>query len=277
MHKSPAEVFIIKLVDSGKTSFNITNLGVHVKHGGSVNINSSVLYASDKSNKIEDIMFKIIKHPVYGRLIFHNNESFSVLNFTIFDLSNNLISYKHNEFAKVTSDSFDLIATNGVIHKNITFNITIIGIVNKVPTLEVILPLHVNPFDAKTFVITSQHLFSYQPFLTDDKINYIITEPTKYGSITFDGKKSNLNIFSQEDIDKGLITYVPLQNASFSDEFYFQVTNNIEEGYLFNGVHMLKPIMYALKFVSKTVIRSLIFKYMLYLSFIVILSTVCPI
>lgn len=232
---------MIKLVDTGKNNFNVSNLGIHVKYGEEVYINSTVLYASDDSNKAEDILFHVSKKTVYGHLVFNHNDSILVTNFTIFDLANNLISYKHNESAKVTSDSFDLIVTNGVIVKNTTFNITITGVVNKIPILEVILPLYVNPFDVNTFSITPQHLLSYQPSTASKKITYILSEPTKYGMIFYDGKFSNPSNFSQEDIDNGLITYSPSQNSTFKDAFLFQVTNNNEEGYLLNGELMLRP------------------------------------
>lgn len=248
LHKSPSSDYIIKLVDSGKTTLNIRNNGTVVKHGGITTINSSILYAEDNSSKIEEIFFHVLKPPVYGHLFLNHNESNTVKNFSVFDLANNLLSYKHNESAKVTSDGFDLMISNGVISKNITFNITITGVVNKIPILEVILPLHVNPFDSKTFTLSSQHLLSYQPLTSDSKIIYILVEPPKFGSIFYDKKISNPSNFSQEDISKGLISYVPYENTSYKDQFLFEVTNKKEEGYLLSGKLMLKSTTYVLQF-----------------------------
>ncbi|XP_054709066.1 FRAS1-related extracellular matrix protein 1-like [Uloborus diversus] len=246
VHESVPAVYTIKLIAKGKSTIEVINKGAVVEHGSEVILNSSVLYAFDNSSIIEDMVFYVMKIPTYGVLNLNGSNSYSGQNFSVSDLVNNYLSYRHNATFKVTSDSFGFMITNGVTVTNVTFDVTISSLVIKIPILEIVIPLVSDRHDSNTYIITSEHLLSYQPGKNDSKIIYEIIDSPKFGTILLSGKVFYPISFSQEDINKNLVSYVANVNSSMNDHFSFKVTNNEEEGYLFGGKLMIIPTVFEI-------------------------------
>lgn len=242
LHNSSNAVFVIKLIDYGKRILNVLAEECIVKYGGEAVLNSSILFASDNSSRVEDILFSITKPPIYGNLLLNGNTSLYFDNFTLFDIMNNQLSYNHNQSFRVYNDSFDLMVTNGVVVKNLTFDISIASL-NNIPILEKMSPLHLNTYDINSYVISSEHLLAHKPPLSN-KIIYLIKEQPKFGSLMYDQNSSHPASFTQDDIDNGLISYLPYKNST-TDAFSFKLSNNVEDGYLYNGNLLFKPTVYV--------------------------------
>lgn len=238
LHHSPNEVFLIKLIDHGKNSLTVLSKECHVKYGEQVGINSSLLYASDESSRFEDILFNITKLPTYGNLFLNGNASSQFDSFTLFDIANNHLSYKHNQSFQVNNDSFDLQVTNGVAVKNFTFKIVVTDL-NNIPVLEKLLPLHINSNDPKSFVLSVDNLMASTPSLSKD-VMYVINQQPKYGTLVYRQNISNIESFTQSDIENRLISYSSYQNSS-TDEFSFSLKSNEEERYFYNGNLLTSP------------------------------------
>ncbi|CAL1281073.1 unnamed protein product [Larinioides sclopetarius] len=223
LHKSPTSRYLINLVDFGKSSLNVVTEKFVVEHGNQAVLNSSFLMAFDNSSRIEDILFSVIKPPAYGNLILGSDMPLLAGNFTVFNLMSNQLSYKHNDSFGVKNDSFDLIITNGVVIKNITFNISISSI-NNVPILEKLSPLFVNMLENKSYFITSENLLFSEPSLLPNKILYSITDEPKYGYLMYNQSFPHPKKFTQEDVDRELVLYWAHSNFSSSDRFVFEVS-----------------------------------------------------
>ncbi|XP_055926402.1 FRAS1-related extracellular matrix protein 1-like isoform X1 [Argiope bruennichi] len=223
LHKSPTSTYLLNLVDYGKSSLNVVIEKFIVEFGNRAVLNSSFLMAFDNSSRTEDILFHVIKPPSYGNLIFNTNTSTFAENFTIFNLMNNQLSYKHNDSFNAKNDSFELMITNGVIVKNLTFSISISN-ANNVPVLEKLSPLFVNMLENKSNIITSENLLFSEPSLLPIKILYSVIEQPKYGYLIYNQNFPYPKKFTQEDVDKGLVSYWAHSNFSSSDRFIFRVS-----------------------------------------------------
>ncbi|KFM81803.1 FRAS1-related extracellular matrix protein 1, partial [Stegodyphus mimosarum] len=252
VHNSSLASFVIKFNDDEKNEFSVLNNKASIDPGGELILNSSLLHIST-NNSVQDISFVILRPPYYGSLSL-KGDVLPVKNFTLFHLKNNLLLYLHNESHKFTNDSFDIMITNGVIMKNLTFNIAISSFTDKFPHLRVLLPLIIDVNNSSSFFITSEHLLASQPLIPIRNITYKIIEKPKFGLLMYHGKIENPVSFSQEDIDKGLITYVPKSNSSFTDQFLFEVANNQEDGYVRNESLTLDPSIFPI--FAKNVVKA---------------------
>ncbi|XP_035209916.1 FRAS1-related extracellular matrix protein 1-like isoform X2 [Stegodyphus dumicola] len=244
VHNSSLASFVIKFSDDEKKGFSVLNNKASIDPGGELILNSSLLHILTNSS-VDNISFVILRPPYYGSLSL-KGDVLPVKNFTLFHLKNNLLLYLHNESHKFTNDSFDIMITNGVIMKNLTFNIAISSFIDKFPHLRVLLPLVIDMNNSSSFFITSEHLLASQSLIPSRNITYKIIEKPKFGSLMYYGKIENPLAFSQEDIDKGLITYVPKSNSSFTDHFLFEVASNQEDGYVRNESLTLDPSIFPI-------------------------------
>ncbi|GFY59296.1 FRAS1-related extracellular matrix protein 1 [Trichonephila inaurata madagascariensis] len=242
LNKSPPSTFILNLVDFGKSSMNVATQKFIIEHGSQSVLNSSFLFASDNSSRAEDILFQILRPPMYGNLILDSNASLHVENFTIFNLINNQISYKHNDSFNFKNDSFDLRITNGVIIKNITFPISI-STLNYAPVLEKISPLFINILENKSHAISSENLLFTDTLSSVNKIIYLIVEQPKYGSLIYNQNLLHPQKFSQQDIEKGLVSYKAYSNFSKNDILMFKVSSEREENAAYSENQVTGPIM----------------------------------
>ncbi|KAG8178824.1 hypothetical protein JTE90_015377 [Oedothorax gibbosus] len=245
VHDSSNEVYTIKLIDHGKNSLMVLAKECPVKYGEQVILNSSLLYASDESSRFEDILFNITKLPTYGYLFLNENASSQFDSFSLFEITNNHLSYKHNPSFKVTNDSFDLQITNGVVVKNLTVNISVTNL-NSIPVLKILYPLHIKSDDPKSFVLLVDNLLASKPSLSEE-IRYIIYEQPKYGALVYNQNVSHIASFTQSDIENGFISYLPYKNSS-KDEFSFTLKSNEEERYFYNGNLFSSPSVFQIFF-----------------------------
>ncbi|PRD30456.1 UNVERIFIED_CONTAM: Frem1 [Trichonephila clavipes] len=245
LNKSPPSTFNLNLVDFGKSSMNVATQKFIIEHGSQSVLNSSFLFASDNSSRAEDILFQILRPPMYGNLILDSNASLHVENFTIFNLINNQISYKHNDSFNFKKDSIDLRITNGVIVKNITFSISI-STLNYAPVLEKISPLFINILENKSHAITSENLLFTDTLSSVNEIIYLIVEQPKYGSLIYNQNLLHPQKFSQQDIEKGLVSYKAYSNFSKNDIFMFKVSSEREENAAYSENQVTGPTMFQI-------------------------------
>ncbi|XP_030630785.1 FRAS1-related extracellular matrix protein 2 [Chanos chanos] len=217
------------------------------------------LSVEDQDTPDHKLHFIITHVPSHGRILYNGTRS--VMNFTKEDLSENLITYKHDG-TESEEDSIMFTVTDGTNSGFFVFpemerettqpqvlKIKITGDLYSAPRVVIS-----RPALSLTLLPTGQWGFKFSSKVLKTKTKkqkqgkdvpsvdliYRVTELPKYGFIRHTEKQSNSSIFTQADIDDMKICYILFDgvNAS-SDVFYFTVEDR--------GGNQLQPQSFWLK------------------------------
>lgn len=234
VHETLPATFTIKLVETEKLNLSVSANEAVVQEGGHVVFSSSSLYAWDGTSNFKDIVFLIIREPSSGMIVFFNDTSVKVNSFSLLNVLSGHVLYQHIDQTDSQNDVFELTVSNGAVTKNFTVHISITppSTSPHFPTLKILSPLLVDQNNLNSKVLTSQNLFTYDPFTSDNEIIYTVSKHLRFGILFHGEKKTAVHTFSQEDINKKLISYVKRSSVmSTVDEFSFKVTNGKVEGF----------------------------------------------
>lgn len=234
IHETLPATFTIKIVETKKINLSISANEAVVQEGSHVVFDSSSVYAWDGTSHFKDIVFHVIQEPNSGMIMFSNDTSTKVSSFSLLDLLNGLVLYRHTDLQGSQNDGFKLTVTNGAVSKNFSVVVRIIpsSTSPNFPTLKILSPLLVDQNDYNSQILTSQNLFMYDPFTPDNEIVYTLSMYLRYGVLFHGEKQTAVHSFSQQDINKKLISYDRRSSVgSTVDQFSFKVTNGKVEGY----------------------------------------------
>uniref|UniRef100_A0A8C0FA62 FRAS1 related extracellular matrix 3 n=1 Tax=Bubo bubo TaxID=30461 RepID=A0A8C0FA62_BUBBB len=226
-------------VDNKKPILTIGDLVV--EEGETRLITPFELTVADRDTPDHLLLFTVTQIPVHGQILYNN--SYPVTSFTKQDLSENLISYRHDG-TETSQDSFSFTVTDGThtnfyvfpdtskeIHQSQMMKIQISSLDNRLPQLVVnkgAPTLRRLPAGHLGFLITSKVLKAEDRDSPHKLLKYKITDGPQHGFIINTGLgNGSIETFMQADIDEMKISYVLKEgdNAT-SDIFYFSIEDN---------------------------------------------------
>ncbi|XP_064861131.1 LOW QUALITY PROTEIN: FRAS1-related extracellular matrix protein 2a [Oncorhynchus nerka] len=199
------------------------------------------LTAEDQDTADLLLKFTVTQPPAHGKLLYNHTSPVTI--FTKQDLSENLISYKHDG-TETSEDSFSFTMTDGThtdfyvfsdavfeTRRPQTMNITVVAIDNGVPQLVVnkgAPTLRILSTGHLGFLVTSTVLRALDRDSVPASLVFHVTTEPKHGYLINLGKgNDSIDTFSQADIDDLKICYV-LRNEerATTDLFLFSVEDN---------------------------------------------------
>lgn len=233
LHSTQAYTFRIDvLID--ETSDLSLQVGItpQIKASGNITLDSMLLSANDDHNNPVNIVYQLMRVPVYGSLWLSSKMLSHNATFTQLDLMSGNIVYKHTRFRKeVSYDAFEFRVFNDVYEKTGRFYIEIIPPPNKPPVIDDIAPVMVA--QNGTAVFTNRNLNASDEDGDPNMITYIISKHPEYGFLLRSKKLINSDTFTQQEINDRLISYRRRDGAlSGSDHFLFKISDGTAIGHL---------------------------------------------
>ncbi|KAG8454257.1 hypothetical protein GDO86_000773 [Hymenochirus boettgeri] len=235
----------------------VQNVGMRVQEGVRKTITEFELKAIDADTEAESVLFTIVQPPRYGVIEKSvNGQSYrQTSTFTMDDIYQNRISYNHDG-SNTLKDRFSFTVSDGTNpffiveegHKEIVtaapqrFKIDILPVDDGTPRIVTNLGLQwLEYMDGKaTNFITKKELMTMDPDTEDKQLTYEILSGPSHGHLESKLKPGiPLTLFTQEDINLGLIQYI-LHNDKYKemmDNFKFLVKDskpNVVSGNMFH-------------------------------------------
>lgn len=208
----------------------------------------------DKDN-IEDVKVQVVGGLRHGEL-YVNGKAAST--FTPADLDNGTILYQHDD-SDTYSDNIILNVTDGEHHVEFVFVINIMSVDDQMPILVANTGLEL--IKGQHAIIDEHSLKAFDVDSDTSKIEFLVGSQLQRGAYWVEGMdepglqagllmlrqtetpknpdlwwnrgshwvRSNINSFTQEDIQKRRLYYVHSGTEIFEDRFYFQMTDNAEK------------------------------------------------
>jgi VCBS repeat-containing protein len=213
------------------------NAGLSLLEADSMLITPAKLEAIDRDDVGAGLVYTITSLPVNG--LVKNRGNTLALNgqFTQNDLESNRVQYVHNG-SETTADSFEFTLADGGENDveavdGQVFDI-VISLVNDAPSLAV--NAGVTVAEADTVAITKTELNEGDGDDSGQGLTYTVTTLPVNGALTFEssaGVLTNLGlnaIFTQADIDSGLVSYIHDGSETTADSFGFSLSDGGEDG-----------------------------------------------
>jgi hypothetical protein len=191
--------------------------------GGTVTISRSSLSVSSPTNVFVDteLTYTIVTAPTNGTLLKNLSPTSS---FTQTDINNGLITY-HETASNVSSDFFLFYVTDPV--GNRTANAPFQFQISPPPDTTVPVPIWHNPLSVSlggiATISANGNLAFGDPDNSDSQLTYTIVAGPSNGTLLRNGTSTSL--FTQADIDNGLIAYHETASNVSSDSFVFYVSD----------------------------------------------------
>ncbi|MGI0487175.1 cadherin-like domain-containing protein [Pantanalinema rosaneae CENA516] len=204
----------------------INNLPLTLSEGATSTIANTVLRVTDPDNTTAQLRYTLTNTPTSGNLRLNGTNLTANQTFTQADVDAGRISYRHNG-SETTSDSFVFNVSDGAGGSTGTrvFNISVTP-VNDAPVVLSNGPLTIN--EGAITTITNSILRTSDPDNLTSAIRYTLPTAPVFGTLRRSGVVLSANdVFSQQDIDNGLITYQHNGSEDLSDVFVFQVSDGI--------------------------------------------------
>lgn len=241
------QTFYITLVPVDDAIPMVINKGLRVQEGVRKLLTEFDLKAVDPDTKEENIVFTIMQPPIHGTLDLQiDNTHMPASRFTMADIYENRVSYHHDgneEFA----DAFTFTVSDGTnpvfmmqsdqptgghaarpLSSPQEFKIEVIPMDDGTPVLQANLGLeYLEKFDSMAGnYITERELKAVDEDSPPSSVIYTITEAPKHGVVENTGRPGQqVSMFTQEDIDSGLIRYRLLDESTddLQDMFSFDL------------------------------------------------------
>ena len=198
---------------------------IKLKEGSSKLITPFELNIVDHDTDSCDLVIRVTRQPTYGSLIFNNTDKIPDF-FTMEDIENNMISYKHDE-SESNEDSFSLVVVDGnntdffvypdntqTTNQPQTMTISIESVDHSTPSVIMnskMLDFLRNP-EEKGFMITMKALRVDKRGSTNEEIHYEVTDSPKHGRLV----KSNQTVSEWTQGKNLLFVHSDKNNCSFN-------------------------------------------------------------
>ncbi|XP_033644314.1 extracellular matrix protein FRAS1-like [Asterias rubens] len=236
------QTFYITLTPVDDSLPLVTNFGMRVQEGVRKAITEFELKAQDMDTPADSIMFTIFQPPRHGTI--DEVRRGPTLTFTMTDLYENRISYNHDG-SNTLEDSFLFTVSDGtnalfMVEQGTElsttsapqrFDITILPVDDGTPRIITNLGLSYLEYldDTAMGVITSKMLVTMDADTTDNLLVYTITSEPEHGILESTlSPGTPITVFTQEDINNGLIRYILNYGAEpeLGDRFVFDVADS---------------------------------------------------
>ncbi|PIK53992.1 hypothetical protein BSL78_09129, partial [Apostichopus japonicus] len=234
----------------------VTNFGVRVQEGVRKTITEFELKAQDADTPEDVVMFTVFQHPLHGTIDYLSDDGrySPTVTFTMSDIYENRVSYNHDG-TNTVEDNFEFTVSDGrnamflvekrgeLVTTNTAqaFQITIMPVDDGTPRIVTNLGLgYLDYLDDRALgVITDRNLQTMDTDTEDRQLLYTVTSPPRHGYLESSLEVGTpITIFTQEDIDNGVVRYVldtELDSVT-SDRFVFDVSDtapNVVSGTVF--------------------------------------------
>jgi VCBS repeat-containing protein len=240
--ENPSDSFVFHVSDGNVTlpdaTFNIvvnpindipivvSNLPFTLSEGATSTITNTVLRVTDPDNTALQLRYTLTNTPTSGTLRLNGTNLSVNQTFTQADVDSGRISYRHNG-SETSSDSFIFNVSDGAGGSTGTrvFSISVTP-VNDAPVVVSSGPLTIN--EGAITTITNSILRTSDADTLSSSIRYTVPTAPVFGTLRRSGVILSANdVFTQQDIDNGLITYQHDGSETTSDVFVFQVSDGI--------------------------------------------------
>lgn len=210
--------------------------GIRMNEGSEKLISPFEVSIEDQDTDDSQVRVTIIGDPIHGSLNFDG--SFIASEFTLEDLKNNKITYKHDG-SESTKDQFRFVVTDGThdefylfpelkdTHRGaVTFPIDIVPVDDEIPKLVTNKPgsyVQQNADGTKTFTITKKHLRATDRDSFNPDLKYQVKELPKHGRLLKAlpaQMPQEIDSFTQKDIDDKAIRYSLNDDVSETEDFF---------------------------------------------------------
>jgi hypothetical protein len=203
----------------------VNNTGLTLDQGTSATITNTQLQTTDHEQNATALTYTIGTVPANGTLKLDGTPLSNGDTFTQDDIDNELLTYEHDNSSNL-SDSFTFTVSDGAGGSitDTTFSITITATAtNTSPSLDTNgLTLE----QGASATITNTQLQTTDNEQNATELTYTIGTVPANGTLKLDGTSlSNGDTFTQDDIDKELLTYEHNDSSTTSDSFTFTVTD----------------------------------------------------
>ena len=222
---SVEETFTITVNDVNDPPLMDVNTGLVLDEGATLTVITDLVRASDDDAADEDIAFTVTSGPSNGRLEFTGNPGVAVTAFTQADIAAGLLRYVHDG-GESTTDSFSVSITDDMGAGPFGHTIDVaVAPVNDAPALSANTGMTIAEAAAAT--ITAAMLDMDDPDDSAAAVIYTLAASPAYGYLKLaDAALNGTGTFTQDDIDRGSITYHHDGSEETADSFTVTVADD---------------------------------------------------
>jgi len=241
VNKRQVETFQIKILNSKRAKITLTNNELSLIEGQRVAITTNKLSADDGSSRPEEIVFAIIRPPHLGQIEYLDTPLIPINSFTQQDLLAGRVVYNHLTKVDFSEDSFTFTVANGHgDNKDTEFYFSVTPTDEALPSLAVKELIEV--LQGAEIPITPMNLRADDPDTDSSNVTFLIVKQPTYGRLYNRGVYIT-SLFTQNAIDRGMITYESDGSHTGLDNFLFTLTDGKHDGFLINGTLQEKPVI----------------------------------
>ncbi|MEM9351491.1 MAG: cadherin-like domain-containing protein [Planctomycetota bacterium] len=210
-----AGVFTVNITPQNDEQSLSVNLPLGIAEGGVGTITGALLSATDVDNTAAELAYSVTSSPSSGAVLLSGA---ATTGFTQDDLDNGLVTYQHDG-GEATADSFTFSVDDG--QGSATAGVFMINVtpINDEQSLALNSPLVIA--EGATGLIDGSLLAAADPDNTATELTYTITGATSNGVLLLSG--STTTVFTQAELDAGLVSYTHDGGPSTTDQFTFNV------------------------------------------------------
>ncbi|KAM5193950.1 FRAS1-related extracellular matrix protein 1 [Mantella aurantiaca] len=244
-NRSPPMQFHIIVKDMEKGDIVLSLKILHVSRGDKAIINTDVLFASDGTDKPEELLYVLSSSPQYGQIEYVNHPGIPITSFSQMDVAAQTVCYFHNGKAAAAADMFKFLVSNGLQTKHGTLHVAVEMIDRTPPTLSKNNGL--KQMKGSVALITPDILQTIDPDTINENITYMIVEHPQYGQIYLRDSFLQKNNFTQRDIDNMEVAYRHKGQDAQIDKFTFIVTDRSNQGFIIDGKVQFEPVPFIIQ------------------------------
>ncbi|KAH3695332.1 FRAS1-related extracellular matrix protein 1-like [Dreissena polymorpha] len=239
-NKRQVETFHIRVVNNKRAKITLTNEMLALNEGDRLSLTTRYLSADDGSSRPEEIVFAIIRPPHLGQIEYIETPLIPITSFTQSDLVAGRVVYNHLTKVDIKNDSFTFTVANGHgDNKDTEFMFSVTPSDRFPPSLAVNELVQV--LQGAEIAITVNNLRADDPDTDSSNVTFMIAKQPTYGRLYNRGVYIT-NLFTQNAIDRGMITYESDGSHAGLDNFLFTLSDNKNDGFLFKGNRSNIPV-----------------------------------
>ncbi|MBB6463040.1 cadherin-like domain-containing protein [Flammeovirga kamogawensis] len=218
--------FVISPIDDDAPIVSI-NTGATIDEGESINLSTSILAATDVDIDNNNLKFFIVDGVSNGKMSKGRKRYNSGSYFTLSDIASGSIKYTHDH-SNTTEDHFTFYVSDGTLTSSTqSFIITLNAIDDDVPEMITMTDLFLH-IDSTDVMITHDDLHFSDDLSSSEMINYQVIDAPEHGLLYNISLGSEVDYFSQDDIDNNIIQYQLTSEDISTDEFTIMVSDSVK-------------------------------------------------
>ena len=199
----------------------VINKGVELPEGGMVVLTTDLLSGTDLNTPDETLTFTVTRAPGRGHLESSDSPGVPISTFTQLQLAGNKIRYVHDLRDEMKMDSFEFEVTDGYNPVTRTFRISLSDVDNRKPVL---MFQNLRLEEGGNKLITPFELKADDSDTDPDRVVFTVTQVPLHGILLYNVSRT-VTVFSQDDLNRNMISYRHDGSETEEDSFSFTVTD----------------------------------------------------